>query len=169
MNTKNSEIVDTIKAIESIAPDGYGRMSIPCETDAELFQKIEFALQSESRADFLLNQRGVDSLLKFTERMASQNLREPDFQHCDHAAQAVELFLSQPGYDEKMLSVTMALIHDAYYRLPEPRPVFNWKLLPKFQEAWDHFCSVFERDKSHAETSFRIGTEHDGPRYICYW
>lgn len=169
MNISNSEIVDTIKAIESIAPDGYGRMSIPCETDDELYQKIEFALQSGSRAEFLLNQNGVDSLLKFIERMASQCLREPDFEHCSHAAEAVELILSQPCYDEKMLSVALALIHDAYNRLSKPRPAFDWKHLPKFHEAWNDFCTRFELDQSIAESHFRIGTEHDGLRYICYW
>lgn len=169
MNTNESEIANAVKVIESAAPDGYGRMPIPCQTDSELYAQIQFALQSESRSDFLLNQRGTDSLLKFVERMASQCLRETDFFYCDQAAQALELVLSQPDYDKQMVSVALALIHDAYGRLPEPRPAFDLKLLPKFGELWTNLDSHLLHEKSTSTINYRIGTELDGPRYICYW
>lgn len=169
MDSQNSEIANTIKAIESIAPEGYGRMSIPSQTDEELHEQILITLQSEDITEFVLNQVGIDCLFTFTERMASQCLRESDFQSCSLAAQAMELVFSQPDYDEKMTSVALALIHDSYFRLSEPRPEFDKNLLPRFNNEWMQFCSQFEHDQSISSTLFRIGTEHDGLRYICYW
>lgn len=169
MNSHNPEIANTIKVIESIAPDGYGRIPIPDEIDSELQEKIELALQSESKTEFILNQRGVDTLFKFVERMATQCLREGDFQYCNYASRGIELILSQPSHDESMVSVALALIHDSYYRLPDPRTAFELKLLPQFHSEWNQFCSQVEHDKSHSSIHFRIGTEPDGLRYICYW
>ncbi|WP_339731564.1 hypothetical protein [uncultured Gimesia sp.] len=168
-NSNNSEIANAIKIIESVAPDGYGRMLIPSETDSELYQQIEFALQSDSRADFLLNQHGVNNLFKFVERMATHCLRETEFLPCSHAAEALELLLWQPEYDEHMILVALALTHDAYERLPEPQPEFDGKRLPRFSKAWDHFFSDLDHHKSISSVHFRIGEERDGPRYICYW
>lgn len=169
MNTRNPEIASVVKRIESLAPDGYGRMPIPSETDSELYQQIEFALQSDSRGDFLLNQRGVNDLFKFVERMATHCLRETEFLPCRQAAEALELLLSQPGYDEHMILVALALTHDAYERLPEPQPAFDRKHLPRFSQAWDHFFSDLDHHKSISSVHFRVGEEKDGPRYICYW
>lgn len=169
MNTSNTAIANAIKTIESIAPDGYGRMSIPSETDEELYEQIQFALQTDSRADFLLNQRGVNNLLKFVERMATQCLRETEFLPCRQAAEALELLLSQPEYDEHMLLVALALTHDACERLPEPQPEFDEKQLPLFSKAWDHFFSDLDHHKSISSVHFRIREEKDGPRYTCYW
>tara|TARA_R110002111_G_scaffold262860_1_gene341916 strand:- start:26607 stop:27116 length:510 start_codon:yes stop_codon:yes gene_type:complete len=169
MNSSNPEIANAVKVIESAAPDGYGRMPIPCEIDDELHQQILFALKSKARSDFLLNQRGTDSLLEFIERMASQCLRESDFIYSYHAAQALELVLSQPDYDEHMALVAIALIHDAYSRLPEPRPDINSSELPRFDEAWTSFCSRLEHEKTFSASHFRIGKDTDGPRYTCYW
>ena len=169
MNTGKSEIDHAVKVIESVAPDGYGRMPIPSETDSDLYEQIQFALQSESISDFLLNQRGIDCLFKFVERMASQCLRESDFLHCERAAQAMELVLSQPDYDEKMVLIALALIHDAYERLHKPRPEFDIKQLSQFFEAWTSFCALLADEESISEIKYRIGEEPDGPRYICYW
>ncbi len=169
MNSNNPEIANTIKVIESIAPDGYGRMPIPDDIDSELQENIELAVQSESKTDYILNQNGVDSLFGFVERMATQCLRESDFQYCNYASRAMELILSQPSYDEKMVSVALALIHDSYFRLPDPRTAFEMKLLSRFHSAWNQFCSQVEQDNSCSSTLFRLGTEPDGPRYICYW
>ena len=169
MNTSDKEIANAIKTIETVAPDGYGRMSIPSETDEILYEQVQFTLQSRSRSDFLLNQRGVDNLLKFVERMATQCLRETEFQPCKQAVESLELLFSQPEYDEHMLLVALALVHDAYERLPEPRPEFDTSLLPRFSQAWDHFFSNLDHHKSISSVHFRIGEEIDGPRYICYW
>jgi hypothetical protein len=169
MNSSNPEIENAVRVIESAAPDGYGRMPIPCEIDSELHQQILFALKSETRSDFLLNQRGTDCLLEFVERMASQCLREANFLYCNHAAQALELVLSQPGYDEHMALVAITLIHDAYSRLPESGADLNSSELPRFNEAWISFCSRLEHEKTLSASHFRIGKDADGPRYTCYW
>lgn len=169
MNVEKSEITNAVRVIESVAPDGYGRMSIPSQTDSDLHEQIEFALQCECVSDFLLNQRGTDCLFVFIERKASQCLRETDFLYCEQAAQATELVLSQPGYDEEMVLVALALIHDAYERLPEPGPEFNSKQLPQFEKAWSRFCARLSHEKESSEVKYRIGADHDGPRYICYW
>lgn len=165
MNHNPPDLAQTIKAIESIAPDGYGRMSLPCETDEELQKQIEIALQFESRKDFLLNQRGIDNLLKFVERMASECLRETRFKDCLHAAQSLELLLGQPDNDEHPLLVALALIQDAYFRLPEPRPEFDQAQLPLFCAEWDRF----DQEKKIKAVHFRIREEPEGPRYVCYW
>jgi len=169
MNTGKSEIDHAVKVIESAAPDGYGRMPIPCDTDSDLYEQIQFALQSGSASDFLLNQRGIDCLFEFVERMASQCLRESVFLCLEHAAQAMELVLSQPGYDEQMVLVALALIHDSYERLQKPRPGFDFKQLPQFSEAWISFSSRLAHEKTISSIKYRITTEPDGPRYICYW
>lgn len=169
MNTGNSEIDNVVKIIESVAPDGYGRMPIPSPTDYELFEQIQVVLQSDSVSDYLLNQRGIDGLFKFMERMCSQCLRESDFLYCEHAAQALEVVLSQPDFDEKMIQVALALIHDSYERLEDPRPKFDSKLLPRFNEAWAKFITLESQDKNSSDIKYRISTEPDGPRYICYW
>lgn len=169
MNTEKSKIDDAVRVIESVAPDGYGRMPIPSQTDSDLHEQIQFALHSECVSDFLLNQRGTDCLFVFIERMASQCLRETDFLYCEQAAQATELVLSQPGYDEEMILVALALIHDAYERLHNPRPVFNYKQLPQFEKAWSRFCARLAHEKTISSIKYRIGADHDGPRYICYW
>ncbi|MCH9656853.1 MAG: hypothetical protein K0U86_10280 [Planctomycetes bacterium] len=169
MNSGKQEVDHVIKEIESVAPDGYGRMPIPSQTDSDLYEQIQTALQTESVSDFLLNQRGIDSLFKFVERMATQCLRESEFLHCGHAAQAMEIVLSQPDYDEKMVLVGLALIHDAYERLQIPRPEFDSKQMPRFCEAWTRFRARLAHEKTISSIKYRIGTEHDGPRYICYW
>ncbi|MFK7777339.1 MAG: hypothetical protein QM501_04370 [Gimesia sp.] len=144
-------------------------MSIPSETDSDLHEQIQFAIQSECVADFLLNQRGTNCLFEFIERMATQCLREADFVHCEHAAQALELVLSQPGHDEKMVLVGLALIHDAYERLPKPSSEFDVKKLPQFCEAWTSFCERLAHEKTISSIKYRVGADRDGPRYICYW
>jgi len=169
MSTEKSEIANAIKIIESVAPDGYGRMPILSETDSDLYEQIQFALQSECVSDFLLNQRGTDNLFKFIERMASNCLRESDFLYCEHAAQATEVVLSQPGYDENMVQVALALIYDAYERLQKPRPIFNFDQLSRFETAWTSFSARHAHEKTISTIKYRIGADHDGPRYICYW
>ncbi|MCA9005043.1 MAG: hypothetical protein KDA70_07185 [Planctomycetaceae bacterium] len=165
MNHNPPDLAQTIKAIESIVPDGYGRMPIPCDTDEELQKQIEIALQFESRKDFLLNQHGIDNLLKFVERMASECLREKRFKDCLNAARSQELLLSQPDTDKHPIMVAMALIHDAYMRLPDPRPGFDAIQLPLFCAEWDSF----DQEKYSKAVHFRIREEPEGPRYICYW
>lgn len=169
MNSSSNEIDNAVKRVETIAPDGYGRMSIPSETDETLYEQVEFFLQSESQERFLLNQRGVDNLIKFVERMATHCLRETEFEPCRQAAEAIEMLLAQPDYDEHMLLVALALTHDAYARLPEPLPTFDETRLPRFSKAWDHFFSNLEHHKEISSVHFRVGEEKDGPRYICYW
>ncbi|QDT93253.1 hypothetical protein [Gimesia algae] len=165
MNHDPADLALTIKTIESIVPDGYGRMSIPSETDEELQEQIKIALQFENRKDVLLNQHGIDNLLKFVERMASECMRESRFQDCLYAAQSLELLLCQPDTDEHPLMVALTLIHDAYFRLPEPRPEFDAAQLPHFCAKWDRF----DQEKSSKAVHFRIREEPEGPRYICYW
>tara|TARA_R110002111_G_scaffold204960_1_gene269703 strand:- start:4319 stop:4816 length:498 start_codon:yes stop_codon:yes gene_type:complete len=165
MNHNPADLAQTIKTIESIVPDGYGRMPIPSETDEELQEQIEIALQFENRKDILLNQHGIDNLLKYVERMASECLRESRFKDCLHAAQSLELLLCQPDNDKHPLMVALALIHDAYFRLPEPRPEFDAAQLPLFCAEWNSF----DQEKSSKAIHFRIREEPEGPRYICYW
>tara|TARA_R110002095_G_scaffold195123_3_gene173613 strand:+ start:1783 stop:2292 length:510 start_codon:yes stop_codon:yes gene_type:complete len=169
MNSSNPEIANVVRVIESAAPDGYGRMPIPCEIDDELHEQILSALKSKVRSEYLLNQRGTDSLLRYIERMSSQCLREAEKFYCQHAAQALELVLSQPDYDEDMALVAIALIHDAYSRLPESEADLNCSELPRFNEEWTSFCSRLEHEKTLSANHFRIGKDADGPRYICYW
>ncbi|EDL58086.1 hypothetical protein [Gimesia maris] len=165
MNHNPADLAQTIKTIESIVPDGYGRMPIPSETDEELQEQIEIALQFENRKDVLLNQHGIDNLLKYVERMASECLRESRFKDCLHAAQSLELLLCQPDNDKHPLMVALALIHDAYFRLSEPRPEFDAAQLPLFCAEWNSF----NQEKSSKAIHFRIREEPEGPRYICYW
>lgn len=165
MNHHPADLAQTIKTIEAIAPDGYGRMPIPSETDEVLQEQVEIALQFKNREDFLLNQRGVDNLLKFVERMASECMREARFKDCLHAARALELLICQPELEEHTTLVSLALIHDAYSRLPEPRPEFDAAQLPRFCAEW----GGIDQEKMAKSVQFRIREEPEGPRYICYW
>ncbi len=169
MNNDNSRIAEVVKAIESVASDGYGRMSIPCEMDEDLYEQIQFALTCEPRSQFLLNQFGFDTLLRFVERRASQCLRDPEFEHCQHAAQALEILLFQPEYDEHTVDVALALVHDAYQHLPTPRPEFDARELPLFSAAWEKITAKLADGTTCSEHHFRVGEDQDGPRYICYW
>jgi len=169
MNTENPQPAEVVKAIESIAPDGYGRMPIPSETDDELHEQIKYALKCDPRSKLLLNQFGFDSLLRFVERKSSECLRDAEFEHCLQAAQAVEVLLFQPNYDEHVVDVALALIHDSYQRIKPPRPGFEAGDLPLFCAAWDRISTKLAADDHSAEHHFRVGEDQDGPRYICYW
>lgn len=169
MNTEKPQSADVVRAIESLAPDDYGRMAIPCEVDEELHEQIKLALICEPRTKLLLNQFGFDSLLRFIERKSSECLRDPEFDHCRQAAQALEVLLFQPDYDEHVVEVALALIQDSYQRLEPPRAGFEPGELPLFCAAWDRLGSQPHGENHSAEHHFRVGEDQDGPRYICYW
>ncbi|QDU52516.1 hypothetical protein [Gimesia panareensis] len=169
MNTENPQSAEVVRAIESLVPDDYGRMPIPCELDEELYEQIKRALSCEPRSELLLNQFGFDSLLQFIERKSSECLREAEFEHCQQAAQALEVLLFQPDYDEHVIEVALALIQDSYQRLKPPRPGFDAGAIPLFCAAWDRLNSQQTSEKQSGVHHFRLGEDQDGPRYTCYW